>query len=78
MAENIVPLKQRRVEAPALQCVELRLGESYEIELTLRDQAGGVVLLTYALQDKSPKDFDMAVLRQSWDHWRERSDLVAS
>jgi hypothetical protein len=75
---EVVAYKPRRQEAPVLRYAELRLGEDFELEMTLvDDQGGGVVILEFAFSSKSPKAFDMGVLRQNWNRWREASEIAS-
>jgi hypothetical protein len=65
---SVVPLKQppRRAVVGA----DLRLDvETLSMEMTLRDNADGVYLLTYVLQDM-PEGFDLDLLREAWARWR--------
>ena len=36
-----------------------------------------VVILEFAFSSKSPKAFDMGVLRQNWNRWREASEIAS-
>jgi hypothetical protein len=74
---NAVPFAPRRPEPPALEFVELRLGDDCSIEMTLRDSAGDVVaVLEYAITFK-PKDFDLDLLRAAWARWRGSSSAAS-
>jgi hypothetical protein len=57
--------------------VELRLGDDFSIEMRLHDSTGVIGTLEYALTVKSPEDFDLDVLREAWDRWRDESEIVA-
>lgn len=73
-AANVVALKPRRREAPAL-FVDLHLGDDFSLELRLHDSTGVVGTLEYSLTAKSD-DFDLDVLRANWARWRDSSSVV--
>jgi hypothetical protein len=72
---NVVVLKPRRREAPAL-FVDLHLGDDFSIELRLHDSTGVVGTLEYSLTAKSPDDFDLDELRANWARWRGSSSVI--
>ena len=74
---NVIAFVPRQQEAPALMCVELRLGDDCSIEMILRDDANEVVAtLEYTLTAK-PRDFDLDRLREAWETWRDRSSVAS-
>jgi hypothetical protein len=52
-----------------LQLAELRLADDCGgIEMTLRNDVGDIVaILEFSLTAKTPQDFELDVLRESWD-----------
>jgi hypothetical protein len=74
-AANVVVLKPRRREAPAL-FVELHLGDDFSIEMRLHDSTGVVGTLEYGLTAKTPETFDLDELRSNWLRWRDSSSVV--
>jgi hypothetical protein len=74
---NVIAFEPRRQEAPALQYVEVCLDAACGIELVLCDNAGKVIaVLEYALTNK-PEGFDLDLLREAWDRWRETSTIAS-
>jgi len=76
-AANVIAFEPKPKPVPAVQSVELRLGEDFSIEMLLRDDAGNVVaVLEYALASKSD-GFDLDRLRRAWDEWRGFSEIAS-
>jgi len=80
MSENVLAFVPRRPQQVLpLQLAELRLAEDATgIKMTLRNEAGDVVaVLEFSLIGQAPQDFDLQLLRASWDEWSRYSPVAS-
>jgi hypothetical protein len=70
MTADVVAFAPRpRKAPPALTCAEVRLTETYGLQMTVLDEAGNTFLLSYRLMAVSP-EFDLSRLVEAWVGWR--------
>lgn len=78
MNENVVALEQRRKPRPTLKLREFRLDEeTCGLEMNLTNDQGRVFIVSYVIESRMPKDFDLDLVREAWSVLREHEEVAS-